>query len=257
MNIETVEGNIGLPETLPAALRGVECVIQCAQFEGHPVENSRRGRTYFNVDALGTENLARAAKESGVKYFLYISGAGTDGKRKEPWFKAKWYAEQSIHAVGLPATILRPSIIYGPRDRTISRMIRMARRIPFFPMIGWGKNRVRPLFINDLAAIVVRCLETISGRDRVFEAGGPEEIPFREMLRRVFRAAGKRRGLLPIPKFLVKLASWPLKILPNPPMTPKAVDFVTMDISVNITPLLEAFPDLKLATLEEGLKTYL
>ncbi|MDP2600274.1 MAG: NAD-dependent epimerase/dehydratase family protein, partial [Deltaproteobacteria bacterium] len=155
---DIIRGDITKPETLPRALEGMEAVVQCAQFPGHPIENRKKGYTYWQVDALGTENLSKFLKPAGIRQILYISGAGTDGKRSEPWFKAKWYAEQAVHASGVQTAILRPSWIYGPKDKSLNRILGQARYLPFLPMIGNGKNRIQPLFINDLAEIVSLCL---------------------------------------------------------------------------------------------------
>lgn len=245
------------PETLPAAVEGMEVVIQCAQFPGHPVENPRLRFTYWNVDAKGSENLAQAAKDAGVQRIIYISGAGTDGKRREPWFQAKWHAEEAIHKTGIPSTILRPSWVYGPGDKSLNRLIAQIRALPVVPLIGGGGNHIQPIFIQDLAEIVAACVSNTSRENFLFDIGGPEEMTFKEMMRRVLKVLGKKRLLLPIPKPLMKLAAWPLQFLPNPPLSPKAVDFITMDVKLDLSAFHHLFPNTRLKTLEEGLKTYL
>ena len=246
---DAIPGDITKPETLPRALEGMEAVVQCVQFPGHPFEKPKKGYTYWQTDALGTENLSKLLKPADIKQLLYVSGAGTDGKRNEPWFRAKWYAEQAARASGIQATILRPSWIYGPEDNSLNRILAQARWLPFLPMIGNGKNRVQPLFINDLAEIVSLCLNNpyqvgLPCRDLVFQIGGPEEMTMREMMARALKVTGLRRPILPIPKWLVH------------PMLGKAVDFITMDVHIDTTALKKAFPTLRLKTIEEGLNTY-
>ncbi len=80
-SVEGVQGDITKSETLPKALEKMEAVVQCAQFPGHPFENRKKGSTYWQVDGLGTENVARLVKKAGVRHLLYISGAGVDGKK--------------------------------------------------------------------------------------------------------------------------------------------------------------------------------
>lgn len=238
-------GDITKPETLAGVCDGIDIVIQCAQFPGHPFENKRKHYTYFEVDALGTENLAKAAKATGVKHFIYISGAGTDGKKLEPWFKAKWYAEQAIHGTGIPATILRPSMVYGPGDKSLNCLLKMAKFFPILPLIVGGKNHVQPIFVEDLAEIVAVAVETAGDQNRVLDVGGPEEMTMKELLQQALKITGRRRLFFPVPKF-------PLKMLGL-----KAVDFITMDVHINIEPLKKTFPQIKLKSLEEGLKSYL
>lgn len=239
-----VTGDVTKPETLAAPCEGIDLVIQCVQFSGHPFENRRKHRTYFEVDALGTENLAKAAKAAGVKHFIYLSGAGTDGKRPQPWFKAKWYAEQAIHGAGLPATVLRPSWVYGPEDRSLNRILKMAKIFPVVPLFGGGKNHVQPVFVEDLAYIVAACAATANEADRVFDVGGPQELKMKTMLKIALRIRGIKALLLPVPKWAVR------------PFLGQAVDFITMDISIDIRPLAATFPHIRLKTLEEGLKNY-
>lgn len=252
-------GDITRPETLPEPLQGVEVLVQAAQFPNHPVENHRKGLTYYQVDALGTENLVRAAKQAGVRHILYISGAGTNNRRPEPWFRAKWYAEQAIHATGIPATILRPSWVYGPGDQTLNKILRLSKFLPVVPILSGGNNRVQPIFIDDLAELVSLCIGTTleKNEDRLFEVGGPKELTTRAVIATALRVAHRTRILLPIPKGLVKLFTFGLQFLPNPPLTPKAVDFLTMDVRIDIGPMQTVFPRLKFHPLEEALASYL
>ena len=243
-----VQGDITKPETLAVTfetLKNVEAVIQCAQFPGHPFENRRKGYTYWQVDALGTENLVRAAEQAKVKQFIYISGAGTDGKKSEPWFRAKWHAEESVRRSDMAATILRPSWIYGPGDKSLNRIIGALRQFPIFPMMGNGGNHVQPLLISDLAEVVAACM-AYAGGHRVFEVGGPKEMTMRQMLQTVLKMLGKKCRVVPVPKWVVKIV-----------LNANAVDFITMDVHINITPLQKTFPHIQFKSLEEGLSTYL
>lgn len=256
-SVEITEGEITKPETLPKALEGISVVIQCAQFPGHPVENPKKGWTYFEIDALGTENLAKASKQAGVNHFIYISGAGTNSKAKEPWFKAKWYAEQAIHGAGLPATILRPPLIYGPGDRSLNRLITFLKKTHTCFLLGGGKNNVQPLFIQDFVEIVMGSLETAKEKDLLLDIAGPEIMSIKEMIKRTAKILNIPCFLIPVPTSLAKMATFPLKFLPNPPMTPQAIDFITMDVVVDTHPMQKVFPHIQWTSFEEGLKSYL
>lgn len=254
-NVEGVEGDITSPSSLSKALEGIDIVIQCAQFPGHPVENPKKGYTYWQVDALGTENLAKEASLSEVKHFIYISGAGTNEFRTEPWFRAKWHAEQSIRSSGITSTILRPSWVYGPGDKSLNKIIKLIEKFPLFPLFGSANNHLQPIFVENLAEIVSLCID-YQKKDRVFDVGGPEEMTNKEMMKRVVKILGRKVLFLPIPKLLIKMGTFPLKFLSNPPLTPQAVNFLTMDVKIDITSLKKAFPQLHLKTIEEALRTY-
>lgn len=256
-NVEGVSGDITQPETLSKALAGIDVVIQCAQFPGHPVENPKKGHTYWQVDALGTENLAKAAKAAKVKHFIYISGAGTSEEKRDPWFRAKWYAEQAVRGSGIPTTIFRPSLVYGPEDRSLNQIIQIIKKSPIFPIFGNGKGHLQPIFVENLAEIVSSTVDYQKEEDRIFDAGGPEEMTNMEMMERIAKLIGKKVLFIPIPKILIKMVAFPLQFLPKPPLSPKAVNFLTMDVKIDIIPLKKAFPQIRFKRLEEALPTYL
>ena len=260
IEVDYIKGDIRDPKTLPKALRGVETVICCVQFPNHPVENPLKGYTYKKFDGEGTRNLVAAAKEAGVKRFIYLSGAGVREGRPnlahEPWFRAKITAERAIVDSGIPYTIFRPSWVYGREDRSLNKFISFARSLPFVPVIGNGRNRVQPLFIIDLARVVTSALENPKAINRVYELGGPQILTMNEIVATILEVLEKRKRIVHQPKWLMKLASLPMKILPAPPLSPQAIDFITMEELVDNSRVLEDF-DVKLTPLKKALATYL
>jgi NADH dehydrogenase len=229
-------------------------------FHGYPMENPRRGETFMDVDAGGTERLVEGAREAGIGRLLYISGAGAAPDAPRHWFRAKWRAEEAVRGSGIPFTILRPTWLYGPRDAALNRFVRLGRSLPFVPMPGPGTEPLAPMFIDDLARLAADVLTDPQAReiarDRTFEVGGPETLTLNEIVRRAMAADNRRRPILHAPAGLMKLLAWPLQFLPRPPLTPDAVDFVNQPAQVDPGPLLAALPR-RLTPLDEGLATYL
>jgi NADH dehydrogenase len=114
--------------SLGKAFTGAEVVVHAIQFPNHPVEKPSLGRTYMEVDGLGTVAAAETARKLGVRRFVYMSGAGAGQGRDKPWFRAKDMAEDAIRASGMEHGILRPSWIYGPNDRSMNRLATFIRR---------------------------------------------------------------------------------------------------------------------------------
>jgi len=245
-------GDVRRPETLPAAMEGIEVVINTVQFPNHPVENPRKGYTYMAVDGEGTVRLVEAAKAAGVRRFIYLSGAGTREGQTTPWFRAKLMAEGAIRQSGLTYTIFRPSWVYGPEDRSLNRFAAFARHLPFVPVIGSGEIRVQPLLVTDLAEVVAMSVDAPQTFQKTYDVGGPQALTMNEILQTMLQVMGKRRPLLHGPVVLVKAAAAVLALLPNPPLTPAAVDFILMDEPVDIAPLLHDLP-VRLTPLAEGL----
>ncbi|HLI29338.1 MAG TPA: NAD(P)H-binding protein [Chloroflexota bacterium] len=254
--VPLVGGDVRDPASLRRALADTDCVIHCVQFPNHPVENPRKGLTYEAIDGQGTVNLVAACRDAGVRRVIYLSGAGVRAGRAEPWFRAKWRAEEAIRTSGLEYVILRPSWIYGPRDRSLNRFVAFVRYLPVVPVIGNGQNRVQPIFVEDVGMVGARAVDEVAATNQVFELGGPQILTMDEVIRTIQRVLGRRQPLLHHPVGLVKLAARLLALLPDPPLTPSAIDFLLMEELVDPGPAQQTFA-LQFRSLEEGLRTYL
>jgi len=142
--------------------------------------------------------------------------------------------------------------VYGPEDRSLNRFAAFARYLPFVPVIGSGEIRVQPILVTDLAEVVAMSVDAPQTFQKTYDVGGPQALTMNEILRTMLQVMGKRRPLLHGPVALVKAAAALLALLPNPPLTPAAVDFILMDEPVDIAPLLHDLP-VQLTPLAEGL----
>jgi uncharacterized protein YbjT (DUF2867 family) len=244
------------PETLPGALTGIDTLVICLAFHNSPVEAPRRGQTFEKVDAAGTEALVAAARAAGVRRLVYISGAGAAPDAARHWFRAKWRAEEAIRGSGLTYTILRPSWIYGPGDHSLNRFVGFTRWLPFVPQIGNGRQVLAPVFVDDIGALVADALESAAADNATLEVGGPENLTMDEVILIALRVLGRRRPILHTPVVMMKALTAPLTLLPSPPMTPGAIDFVVQSAPVDTAPLHAALPR-RLRSVEEALSTYL
>jgi uncharacterized protein YbjT (DUF2867 family) len=254
--VEFRRADVTRPEGLPAALAGVDTLVICLAFRNSPIEAPRRGQTFEKVDAGGTEALAAAARTAGVRRLIYISGAGAAPDAARHWFRAKWRAEEAIRGSGLVYTIFRPSWIYGPGDHSLNRFLGFTRWLPFVPQIGNGRQVMAPVFVDDVGALVADALETAAADNATLEVGGPETLTMDDIICAALRILGRRRPILHAPVALMKLATAPLTLLPTPPMTPSAIDFVVQAAPVDTGPLHRALPR-RLRSLAEALPTYL
>jgi len=257
LDVQAVEGDVRDPESLAEAVKGTETVIGCVQFPNSPIENPRRGLTFEEIDERGTVRLVEAARAVGVQRYVYLSGAGASPDARYHWYRAKARAEAAVRSSGITHVIFRPSWIYGPGDRSLNRFLGLARRLPFVPVVGAGsRQRVQPVFIDDVARVVADSVELAAADNRTFELGGPEVLTMDEVVGTALQVMGKRRLLLHTPVALLKAFGLVAQLLPSPPMTLGAVDFVTADALADNAALLEVF-DIRLIPLREGLATYL
>ena len=254
--VEIRSSDVQTGEGIAEGLRGVDALVIALAFKNSPIEAPRRHQTFMEVDAAGTERLVAAARAAGVRRLVYISGAGAAADAPRHWFRAKWRAEEAIRGSGIAWTIIRPTWIFGPRDVSLNRFIGFDRRLGVVPLTNTGRQRLSPVFVDDAAMLAADSLDADAAVDQVFELGGPEPSTMRQIVGAALRVAGLRRPILPGPAFLLKLAAQPLRLLPEPPLTPDAIDFINQPATVDNAPLLARMPR-RLTPLVEGLRTYL
>jgi len=254
--VKLVQAFAGDPVSLGKAFMHADVVVHAIQFPNHPVEDPSKGRTYMEVDGKGTVTAAQTAKKLGVRRFVYVSGAGAGQGRPQPWFRAKDMAEAAIRDTGMEHVLLRPSWIYGPGDRSMNRFVWFCRNLPVVPVIGDGKTPVHPAYVKDVARCVAESARREDAKDKVFDLGGPERLTMDDVIRRIQAVLGKRRPLLHHPPGLMKLLVLPMQILPEPILSPTAIDFITQEVEIDPRPAFEYF-GFTFRRLEEGLREYL
>jgi NADH dehydrogenase len=226
--------------SLEAAMAGAQVAINAAQFDGYPIENSRRGLTFERVDYGGTIAMIAAARKTGVERIIYISGAAADEQSRQPGFRAKGRAEHAIRDSGLAFTIFRPALVYGADDRVTNLLARAIKYAPVFAIPGTGKQIVQPVAVDDLAACVAMAVGG-RGRDATFAIGGPEPLNFDELIQLMMELSGHRRPIVHVPEGLMRLAGRLGEMLPRPVFSRDAVDFLTADNPCDNGPLIAEF----------------
>jgi uncharacterized protein YbjT (DUF2867 family) len=256
LGAHVVRGDVLDPGSLEPAVRGADAVVQALTFPTFPAEKPRRRFTFEEFDHLGTERLATAAASAGVSRFVFCSGVGVAPDAPERWYRAKWFGEEAVRATDLLHTIVRPSWVYGPEDPALNKFVAFHRWLPFVPVIGNGRQRLQPVFVDDVAQVLARAALP-GGPTGTFEVGGPDVLEMNQILSAMMEVRGRRKALVHFPPFLPKLVAFVAQVLPNPPLSPEAVDFATAGAVADTGPLLEAFEGLRLTPLRVGLASYL
>lgn len=254
--VEARIGDVRDPATLSTAMQDIDVVINAVQFPGSPIENRRKGYTFEEVDLKGTRNQVDAAKAAGVKRFVYVSGVGASKDAEKHWFRYKWEAEDYLQKSGIEWVVLRPTWVFGPEDVSLNRLLGFASKLPFVPMFGSGKQDMQPVFIDDVARATADCALKPEAANLVFEIGGPEVMSMNDVIATALEVRGKKRMLLHQPVFVGKAIGTLVGILPSPPLSADAVDFITGPATADNRLLLEVLKP-QLTSLKDGLKTYL
>lgn len=222
---DVVEGS-GLEVAFP----GCDAVIHLVA-----VIHERGRQSYDAVNRKGTENVVAAARAAGVAHLILQSALGASSDPRHAYLLSKWQGEEAVRAGGVPWTILRPSLIFGPGDGFFTLLARLARRSPgIVPVVGSGATLFQPISIEDVVHCHQIALERGPSR-RIHEIGGPEHLSYREMLRIVEDAVGARRINLSVPAPMVLPGAFVMsKLFRNPPLTPAQMRMLELN---NITAL--------------------
>jgi NADH dehydrogenase len=125
-----------------------------------------KGKNTFQSAHVETAaRLARRARAASVKHFIHVSALGADAKSKAAYARTKALGEEAVRAFFPDAVILRPSVMFGPRDSFLRRFAFWSRFLPFLPLIGGGKTRFQPVYVGDVAAAILAVIEKPKQRD--------------------------------------------------------------------------------------------
>jgi NADH dehydrogenase len=199
-----VRANLRIPSSVNHAVAGSQAVVNAA---GIPFQRGRQ--RYDSVHAGGARAIAEAARTLGAERLVHISGIGADNRdSRNAFIRSKVAAEDAVVAGFQNATILRPSVVFGPNDALFNRMAAIAARAPFVPLVGNGKARVQPVFVGDVADAVAAVLARPATAKTVFELGGPTIYSYRELAALTLREIDRKKPILGLPAGLMKLAGF-------------------------------------------------
>jgi NADH dehydrogenase len=249
LGAELVEGDVTDRSSLDTAVAGCDVVIHLvAIIAGRPGDFER-------VMEQGTRNLVDAATAAAVRRFVLMSALGASDETRDlvPYYHAKWEMERTVRGSGLEYVIFRPSFVFGSDGGALQQFTRLARLSPVTPIVGSGKQKLQPIWVDDVAAYFEAAVDQPAAANRTFELGGPDVVTWNELWERLKRARGLRRPSLHIPTSVMRMQATVLERLPKPPVTRdqltmlEAGDNVVMDDSA-----LETF-GLPLVPLDEQL----
>ncbi len=174
--------------------------------------------TFEAVHVKGAGRLARLSRAAGIRQLVLISGIGASPSSRSAYVRARARGEDSVRAAFEGAIIMRPSVMFGPRDAFLANLARLSR-LPVIPLFGRGETRLQPVLVDDVAqAVTERIGDTGSGRS-LFELGGARVYRYRELVERVLAHLGRHRPLIPVPFVLWRTLALLAAPLPNPPLT--------------------------------------
>jgi NADH dehydrogenase len=221
--------------SLRAAMVGVDTIYHLASSERKGAHTS-----LMETEIQGTQAIIHAAVDAGVKRILFVSHLGADRASAYPVLKAKAIAEEFIRRSGLEYTILRSAIVYGANDGLTTGIARLLSAIPWvFLAPGNGEVLLQPVWVEDLVTCLIWALHDPGTLNRTIEVGGPEYLPFQQIVELVMDATGVRRSIVHVtPPYLRGFTVLLESMFPGFPTTVYWLDY----LAANRTTSLDTMP---------------
>ena len=223
-DIAAVYADVRDERTVAQALEGSDAAVNAV---GLYVEHGPE--SFEHVHEQGAFNVARQCAETGVRRLVHVSGIGADLASPSAYVRARAKGELLVTETFPKATILRPSVIFGPHDKFLNTFAKIARSTPVLPLFGRGATRLQPVYVKDVAGAVLGALNANNAEGRTYELGGPRSYSYRELVKLVLEQANMRRLLLPVPFGVWDVLAAAASVLPRPPLTAAQVILMKQD----------------------------
>ncbi|AZS42026.1 hypothetical protein CVS54_03388 [Microbacterium oxydans] len=186
-------------EALIRSFEGCDAVAHCAG-----INREIGDQTFRRVHVDGTRAVVEAARRAGVKRIVLVSFLRARPDCGSGYQESKWQAEEIVRASGIPHTILKSGMIYGPGDHMVDHVTKAVRTLPFFWTVGYRERTARPVPVEDAVDVLVAALE---GRiaEPTIAVLGVDEVTLGEAIRRIARVAGRRPAYIPVPTWMVRV----------------------------------------------------
>jgi uncharacterized protein YbjT (DUF2867 family) len=246
--VEVVVADVSDPLAVRAAAAGTTAIVHLAAATSGGRLDSR---TAYTVNVGSASALVEAVRGSDTRIIVmstqhvYLPAPGLYGRTKR-------MADRIFEESGVPVTILRPSLVYGPGTRGVFvRLATLVRKLPVIPVIGAGQWRIRPLLLGDLIDVIIETLSRPELAGRTYDIGGPDLVTYDGFLSAICAAIGRPCRTVHLPLGLSFALAWTLeRLLPSPPLTTDNVRgaqrdahcdlrALERDLHVHLTPLLD------------------
>jgi NADH dehydrogenase len=208
--VQFVRADIGDARSVARALAGADAVVNLV---GLLAGDFRRAHVE------GAANVARAAADQGLKALVQVSAIGADPRSPSAYGRTKGEGEAAVRAAFPRATIIRPSIVFGPEDQFVNRFADLIRMAPVVPVIG-GRTRFQPVYVGDVArAIAMAATDPQRFGGTTYELGGPDIMSMAEINAYIAQATGRERSFVAVPDSVARLLASATGWMPGAPIT--------------------------------------
>src|ERR1700719_4488517 len=228
--VHAVQANLRYPASVEAAMRDADVAINLVG-----ILAPSGAQTFEAVHADGAGAVAKAAAAAGAR-MVHVSSIGADANSTSRYARSKAAGEAAVLSAVPSATILRPSVVFGPEDDFTNRFAALARMSPALPLIGGGVTKLQPVYVGDVATAVANAVDGKTKAGATYELGGPEVLTMREIMEIILATTERKRMLVSLPFGLAKWQAQLLQFAPGPlKLTPDQVALLRVDNVVSDT----------------------
>jgi len=224
-NFEYVTANVEDVAQVAAACEGAGTVVNMV---GILFETSTS--IFAKVQYEGAANIAHAAKTAGAVRMVHVSAIGAVDQSRSKYAQSKGWGEGAVRARFPEASILRPSVVFGPEDNFFNQFSKFP--LPFWPLVGGGNTKFQPVYVDDVAEALAKCALGTAGKGATYELGGPDVMSFKEILGKIKEVTGKGKAMVPIPFAVAEIQGWFMELMPTPMITQDQVIMLQSDNTV-------------------------
>lgn len=210
-----IQGDLLRGETLEKALDGVRDVYYLV----HSMGGSGPPTHFWASDRLAAQNVATRASEAGVERIIYVGGLGDDHAARSPHLDSRREVGRILGQGASRLTTLRAAIIVGAGGSSFEMVVQLVERLPILLCPEWIRTRCQPIDLRDLVAYLIACREVPETAGRSFDVGGPEVVPYYDLLNRVGRRLGRYSRIVVLPVLTPSLSSHWVGLVTDVPST--------------------------------------
>jgi uncharacterized protein YbjT (DUF2867 family) len=222
--LQSVRANVHDERSVADALIGAYGVVNTVSLY---VEHGRE--TFHSVHVESAQRVAAQAHRARVKRIAHVSGIGADAASQSRYIRKRGEGERAVRAAFADSLLIRPAVMFGPDDAFLTAILKLLRRLPFYPMFGRGLTRMQPAYVEDVAEAISRALQGAETHATTYECGGPQVYSYEEFLRAVAHEAGLKPVLIPVPFAAWHVLAWISEMLPGMPVTRNQVELMQID----------------------------
>jgi uncharacterized protein YbjT (DUF2867 family) len=250
--VELFHGNVLNAPSIEGAMKDAKCVIHLVG-----IIHEHRESTFERAHTQATKHVVDETKRAGVKRYLQMSALGTRANARSRYHQTKWAAEEYVRKSGLAWTIFRPSVIYGPKDKSINTLLKVIRRLPFVPVLGPGTTKIQPISVENVARAFVGAIRNDNSIGKTYDLCGLEAFTWNELYDKLQLLLGSRKPKIHLPLPVARLqAALFERMLSQPPFTRDQLLMLQEDNVDDPQPAIRDFL-LEHEKFEEGIARYL